>query len=115
MAFGCQHLGQHVLGMVGVLVLVYQNIIEGVLVFGQHLRAFIEHADSYQQQIVKVHGVAAQQSFLVLRVHLGHLFFVKTGRRPGIRRRILQSVLGVADGAEHPCGLEAFLIQLQIF
>jgi hypothetical protein len=54
-----------VLGDVGVLVLVDQQIAEPVVVLGQHVRLAGEDGDVVQQQVAEVAGVQHPQAFLV--------------------------------------------------
>ena len=63
---------QFVLGPVGVLVLVHQDVAEPLPVVLEHVGAGLQHVDGHQQQVVEVHGVGGEQALLILAVHLGH-------------------------------------------
>ena len=63
---------QLVLGPVGVLVLVHQDVAEPLLVVLEHVGAGLQQVDRDQQEVVEVHGVGGEQALLVLAVHLGH-------------------------------------------
>ena len=63
---------QLVLGPVGVLVLVHQDMAEALAVVLEHVGAGLQQVDRHQQQVVEVHGVGGQQALLVLAVHVGH-------------------------------------------
>ena len=55
-----------VLGPVGVLVLVDQDVAEPLLVGRPHVVAALQQVDRHHQQVVEVHGVGRQQPLLVL-------------------------------------------------
>ena len=68
---GRQQSDQPVLGVVGVLVLVDQDVAEAVLVVRQHLGEGTEQLDRHHQQVVEVHGVHGEQLALVPLVDVG--------------------------------------------
>ena len=81
--------GELVLGQVGVLVLVDQDVLEALLVAAQHVGVLAEQLDGLHQQVVEVHRPGAQQASLVLAVHVGVLAVEDAARRCldlGLRR-----------------------------
>ena len=65
---------QYVLGVIGVLILVHENVTEFVPVIIARLRARSEQFDGAHNQIVEVHGVGLGQTVLVFGVHHGEQF-----------------------------------------
>ena len=66
--------------MVGVLILVHENITELVPVVFAHLWATLEQFDGAHDQVVKIHGVRHGQTVLVLRIHHGDQLVDVAGR-----------------------------------
>ena len=62
-----------VLGHVGVLILVHQNIAEPVPILLQNIRPLLEELDGLQKQIVKVQGVGLLQPLLIEGEGFRHL------------------------------------------
>ena len=60
------------MGVVGVLKLVYQNILEVLFVFLADFRIFEEQLEGVEQQVVKVHGVGLPASRHVGCIYLVH-------------------------------------------
>lgn len=95
---------QHILGMVCVLVLVHQDVVELALVVLQHRRVLLKQARRQADQVVKVQGVIGRQALLVGGIDPGlNLLHVGAGGG-GKLIRVLQLVLGPGDGAEHGAG-----------
>ena len=63
-----EQLDQHVLGPVGVLVLVHQDVAEEVAVVGQPLGEELQDVDRAHEQVVEVQGVGLEQAGLVAPV-----------------------------------------------
>lgn len=63
---GCHAFDDEVLGMVGVLILIYQDISEAVLILIQHLGEVSEKQVGVKEQVVKIHGVGPLQAHVVL-------------------------------------------------
>ena len=59
-----------VLGDVGVLVFVDEDVAEPALVLREHVRVRLEDRQHVEQQVAEVDGVQRAQAFLVLRVEL---------------------------------------------
>ena len=77
-----------ILGDVGVLVLVDQDVSEAAVVFGQHVRMFAEQADVFQQQVAEIGGVQRLQPLLIGGVELAALAVGETRRlRPAAPAR----------------------------
>ena len=95
---------QFVLGPVGVLVLVDQDVAEPLLVGLAHVVAGLQDPDRLQQQIVEVHGVGRHQPLLVGQVDVGDAPAVRI-RSVARRRReplgVHQLALGLADDGGH--------------
>ena len=107
---GQQH-GEFVLGLVRVLVLVDQDVLEPLLVAAQHIGVLAEQLDGLGEQVVEVHRAGPEQAMLVLAVHLGVLAVEDVGCRclGGVGADEL--VLPLADRAVHrawgePLGIE---------
>ena len=60
-----------VLGDVGILVFVHQNIAKPALVLIQHVRVGLENRHAVQQQITEIGGIQGFQAVLVLLIKLG--------------------------------------------
>ena len=58
--------------MVGILILVYMDVLVTLLVVGQDVRIFVKKPQGQHNQIVKVHGLRLAQFLLISRVALGH-------------------------------------------
>ena len=71
---------EHILRMVGVLILVHENITELMPVIFAHLWATLEQFDGAHDQIVKIHGIRHGQTVLVLRIHHGDQLVDVAGR-----------------------------------
>ena len=57
-----------VLGVIGILILVDQDIIEFLLIFGQNVREITEQDIGLQQKIVEIHSIRLFATLLVLFV-----------------------------------------------
>ena len=63
-----QSLDNEVLRIVGILVLIYQDISEVVLVFAQHVLVLLKEGVGHEEQIVEIHGVAGFQPAVVFHI-----------------------------------------------
>ena len=72
--------GDLVLGGVGVLVLVDEDVLEALLVVRQHVGMVAEQLDGLHQQVVEVHRTGLQQAGLIVGVDVGVLAFEDVGR-----------------------------------
>ncbi len=59
----------HVLGIVGVLILIHHHVLKAVLVMLQHQRLRTEKRDCLKQEVVEIQGVLRQQLSLVIFIH----------------------------------------------
>ena len=106
--------GQLVLGDVGVLVLVDEDVLEALLIAAQHIGVVAEQLHGLHEQIVEVHRPGAVQARLVVAVHLGMLA-VEDVRCPSSRFvGVDEFVLPEADDAVHPARREALGVEAQI-
>ncbi len=95
---------QHVLGVVGVLVLVDEHMAEPAAVMVCHRRVGLQHPDDLADEIVEVHGVRFTQPRLVVAVDQGDLLAVPVAVLLRLLQHLgrpLQFVLPVGDDAEH--------------
>ena len=89
---------QYILGRVGVLVLVDEDIPELVLVMFPDLRLLFEEFDGVEDHVIEVHGVCLHEEFLVKRIALRILRQTDVPRRLLlIFRRRQQALLGMTD------------------
>ena len=102
-----------VLGHVGVLVFVHQDVAEAALVVAEDVRVACEQGQAMQQQVAEIAGVEGPQAFLVSGVELerttrGELRHVVgahlLGREP--------AVLPALNGAEEDAGGPALLVEV---
>ena len=94
---GRQQADQPVLGVVGVLVLVDQDIAEALLIVSQDIRIVGQQTDGLEEDVVKIHAVALFQLILVQAIDFGDLGFAGN-RCPAIGCKIL----GVRSGHSWP-------------
>ncbi len=82
-----QQAGYLVLGVVGILVLVNQQILEPIAQFRAYLGIVAKQQSRFNQQIIKVQGIIFGQNRLILGIHFGGGFseMVKGGGLEGIR------------------------------
>ena len=91
---------QQVLQVVGILILIDQNVAELSLVVPAHVLEVLQNPDGQQDDIVKVQGIGLPQALLVLSVGRGGFFHpvVAGGIRFPLKGvRVLLLVLGLAD------------------
>jgi hypothetical protein len=92
-----QFTDQHVLGVVGVLVLVDQHVPEAPPVVLGDVRERLQQLDRLHDQVVEVEGVRLRQAVLVDAVHLGDAALEVVGRAAGRCLVVDQLVLEVRD------------------
>ena len=87
-----------VLGLVGVLIFVDENVLEAFLVRAQNFGVLFKQTHHVHQEVVEVHSASAQHSILIFGVDL--CFFACTDMRCGIKRngRRDQFVFPQTDG-----------------
>ncbi len=54
---GGQHIGQDILGVVGILILIHHDESKAVLIFVKDSGVLAKQQDRLEQQVVKVHGI----------------------------------------------------------
>ena len=104
LAVGGQQADEFVLGAVGVLVFIHQDVAEALVPVGENLLILLKELHRYQNQVVKIQGVVFRQGLLVVAVDIGNypapvvgLLFLEL-----VGAELL--VLGVADGKAHRAG-----------
>lgn len=103
---------QRVLGVVGVLVLVDQDVAEAAAVVLGDVREGLEQVDRRHDDVVEVQGVGLAQAGLVERVRLGEGLLETVGGLPGEGLLVDELVLEVGDlGGE---GLRRELLRVQV-
>ena len=102
----------HVLGDVGVLIFVHQNVAKPALILGQHVVMGLENRDHVQEQIAEIDGVQFLHALLILRVERLTLAIIGSGlggryvlRRPG-------AVFPIVDNAHQHACRPAFVIDV---
>ena len=110
-----QQRGEHILGVVGVLVLVHHHIAELVLVQLQHIVILSQQLHGVVDHIVKVHSVRRQQLLLIERIALGDLPLteVRTHGSP-VLLGTDQRVLGVADLRQNGPVVQKLVVNAQL-
>ena len=106
-----------VLGVVGVLELVDQDVAEALLVRGPDVVARLEQVGRHHEQVVEVEGVGRQQALLVLRVDVGDALAERVGPAAGLVAEGLEVDelgLGLADHPLHGAGGEALLVEAEL-
>jgi hypothetical protein len=109
-----EKLEQAVLGVVGVLVLVDEDVPERLLPAGERLRKALEDFDGEHQQVVEVHRVAVVQALLVEGVDLGNGLVVERRNAAEVLVRADQLVLRVRDLRVDPARDKALRIALEV-
>ena len=89
-----QHPHQLVLRAVGVLVLIYQNVLKAAIVIVPHLRDGFQQAHRLKQQIIKVQRVRLSQLFAIFLVDVGHALGLGVGRMQVNFLRVEHMILG---------------------
>ena len=109
-----------VLGVVGILILINQNVFERCTVTFQHIRMVTEKYERIEQQVIKIHCVTLAAALLIALVNLAHhgyalklVMLVDIGIL-NISRCRYQTVLGIADTVLDHAGLIGLVIQLHI-
>ena len=108
---------QHVLRVVGVLVLVDEHVPEAAAVVLRNLRVIAQDTDDLADQVVEVHGVRRPEALLVIRVQGGDGLFVEVAVRVRLGLRSGRSdelVLPVADRGQHAAGREFLDVQVVV-
>ena len=112
-----QQTGQEVLHIIGVLILVHQNVAEAALIILPDLLVVLQELDGIIDDIVKIQGVILSQLGLVAAVALGDLGHAHVALLPGGFGALLgrdHPVLLPGDDGEDHLGREGLLVQAHI-
>ena len=109
-----QQLQQAVLGVVGVLVLVDEDVAEGGGVAGADLGEELEDVDGAHQEVVEVHRVHAVQVALVVLVDLGDGVLEERSDLLAVGLGVAQLVLRVGDLVLHRPRREALGVDAEL-
>jgi hypothetical protein len=112
----CELSDEGVLSVVGVLVLVDQNVPEAPLVERRHLREGPEEVDGLADEVVEVEGVRARETPRVLTEDIEEdpLLGVVEVRPAGVGLHVAQLVLELGDLAGDPAHREAEGVGIQV-
>ena len=77
LALGCQQADQHILGMVGILILVHHQVPPTILVIFQHLGALLEKRNSLDDDIIKVQRIGSPHPPGIGFINFGDLLFAE--------------------------------------
>src|SRR5699024_3208120 len=69
--FFCQHIGDFILCVIGILVLINQDVFKAFLVFFKYLLMFGKKLNWFDEQIVKIHGIIMFQACHILTINFG--------------------------------------------
>ena len=114
-------LNDQVLSEVGVLVLVYQNVREFVLVLQEQIGKIPQQDVHLEQKVVEVHGLRSEAAVLISAVNLrnarpaGLVVFGHNLRVVGVSAGVDEVVFGVADSSLDAGGLVDFVVHAQPF
>jgi hypothetical protein len=109
-----QGLGQHVLGVVGVLILIHEHMLEHLLIKSPHLFVVADELASLEQEVSKIQGSGRVQLALISQVYVGSGLARGFGRGhgvDGVGLRVEQVVLGPGDDAHIHGRLAALILQ----
>ena len=107
---------QQILGLVGILVLVDEQVFEALLEFLQDFRVPVELAHDLDEQIVEIKGIVAAELGLVGGVEIGQL--ASPGVFAGLAgkfKRVEHGVFGLADLADHGARGQVALVDIMGF
>ena len=110
-----QQVDQHVLRVVGILVLVDQHVPEALPVLVEHIGVLSKEAHRQAEQVVEVHRVVGFEFLLVVLVKAPDVSLPKVARPLLVRDPIDQLVLGGADALRTARGSKFFGSTLSSF
>ena len=117
----CQLQHNAVLGIVGILIFIYQNVAKLLLITCQYFGMISEKNKSIKEQIIKIHGIRLPATIPITMVnipdrrHLGSTITFISLLIRGISRRRNQVVLRIRDTCLHTTRFIDFLIQPHFF
>ena len=103
-----------VLGAVGVLVLVDQDMAEGAAVAVAHLLVQLEEVHGAEEQVVEVHRVGRVEALLVQVVDVGRGLLEESGHLQAIGLGVQKRVLRIRDLAADPARGEALGVDVEL-
>ena len=110
-----QQTGQHILGIVGVLIFVYQHIAELVLIELEHVRVVLQQQHGFHDNVVKVERASLAHLLFVPLVHVRNLFAeVIPCSVGGELLRGHQLVFRARDHADDRARIEGFRLKVQL-
>src|SRR5262245_18754520 len=112
--FLSQELEESVLGVVGVLVLVDEDVTERLLPLLASLLEPLEHVDGQHQEVVEVDGVRGEETALVELVRIRHGLVVERLHLRGVGVRVDEPVLRVRDLVVDAARREALRVALEL-
>ncbi len=105
---------EHVLGVVGVLVLVDEDVAEPLLVVGEDVGERLEQLDGQHEDVVEVERGGLDEALLVQPVDVRDLVVVEARARPGERLEIDELVLRRGDRSTDRAGWEALGVEIEV-
>ena len=109
--------GEQVLQVVGVLVLVDEDVAEFFLIIFQNVVMCLEQSNGVEDNIVKVQRPGLPQPFFILRIELGDPLQPEVAGRPALPgeiRRQLELILGPGNCGQHRAGGELLVVETQL-
>ena len=118
--FMCQQQDNLLLGIVGVLILIDQYILETLDIFLPDILMVTQQDKGLDKQIVEVHRISLMATFHIALIDLRHhwalvLSIVSSPRTGGILLWQQQVVLGHRDAISHTIGLIRLVVKLHLF
>ena len=105
--------GQHILGIVGVLILVHQHIAELPLVQFQHIRVALKQQHGFHDDVIKVERTRLAHLLFVQFIDVRHLFTEVVAC--GICGKLLwrhQLVLGAANHTDNRARVKGLRVEV---
>ena len=110
-----QNLGKLILGPVGILILVHQNILEAALVLHPHLFMLLQQKHRYHQQVIKIQSIVVTKLLGIDFINLCHLLLKEAAGIPGHGLGSHKLVFGIGNSVQHPGWSILLLIQIEFF
>ena len=112
----CQQAGEHILRVVGILILVHEHIAELALVVFKHLGVVLQQQHGFHDNIVEIQCTGLFHGLFVIAVDVCDLFteVVTDGIRAELTRGH-QLVLCAGDHAHHGSRIEILGIEIELF
>ena len=115
LVIACQQAGEHILRVVGILILVHEHIAELALVVFKHLGVVLQQQNGFHDNIVEIQCTGLFHGLFVIAVDVCDLFTeVVTG---GIRAELTrghQLVLRAGDHAHHGSRIKILGIEIEL-